>query len=411
MARHLLNDRRIRAAKPGAKPYRLADGDGLFLFVPPSGVRAWQFRYRLNGKPLTATLGRAEVLSLREARDAADQARKQVANGQHLTVLKRVEEARTVAQLQNTFAAVAADWVESEARRARWTPGYKAEVARSLANHLADLNALPLAEVSALVAAPILRRMERRAPDMAVKVHRRLRAILDHGVEHGLIGVNPVPARRRGKQVERRHFPAVLERSQVGDILRLAERVDACRGVKRAHALLVFCVQRVGEVVAAEWSEFDLDAGVWSIPRERMKRRDPERGPHLVPLPPHLFERLRDWRRQDGAAKFVCPGPRNQARCVTREAVEKFYRRTLELANKHSPHSWRSVFSTLARDAGRDADAVEAHLDHIVGNKVQAAYDRATRLEIRRDLMAWYEETLIAARDGADVVEITSRRA
>jgi integrase len=173
----------------------------------------------------------------------------------------------------------------------------------------------------------------------------------------------------------------------------------------------VFCAQRIGEIVEAEWSEFDLEGATWAIPRERMKRRDPERGDHLVPIPPLLLRDLREWRRVDGEkAIYVCPGPRNSKTNITREAVEKFYRRTLELASKHSPHSWRSVFSTLARDAGKDPDLVEAQLDHVVGNKVQAAYDRAQRLERRRELMTWYERALVSARDGADVVDIAQMR-
>ena len=94
-----------------------------------------------------------------------------------------------------------------------------------------------------------------------------------------------------------------------------------------------------------------------------------------------------------------------------REAVEKFYRRTLDLSRKHSPHSWRAVLSTWANDAGEDADAVEAQLDHVTGGKVKAAYDRAKRLERRADLMAWHEEALIAARDGAKVVQLATRKA
>jgi integrase len=230
-------------------------------------------------------------------------------------------------------------------------------------------------------------------------------------VEEGLLPRNPLPASRRAKVADRRHFAAVLDSSEVGEILRRAERIDTCTGVKRAHHLVVFCIQRMWEIVGAEWGEFDLERGTWSIPRERMKRRDPERGAHLVPLPPLLLAALREWRRVDGAdATYVCPAPRNAKACITREAVEKFYRRTLGFANKHSPHSWRSVFSTLARDAGKDPDLVEAQLDHVVGNKVQAAYDRAQRLERRRELMTWYENTLVVACDGADVVEIASKR-
>ena len=111
---------------------------------------------------------------------------------------------------------------------------------------------------------------------------------------------------------------------------------------------------------------------------------------------------LAEWRTTDGTdATYICPAPRDASKPLTEEAVEKFYRRQLELAGKHSPHSWRSAFSTVCRDAGKDGDTIEAQLDHVVGNKVAAAYDRARRLELRRELMAWYEATLIAARDGA----------
>ncbi|MBU6483439.1 MAG: tyrosine-type recombinase/integrase [Betaproteobacteria bacterium] len=94
--------------------------------------------------------------------------------------------------------------------------------------------------------------------------------------------------------------------------------------------LLAFCAQRVGEVVGATWTEFDLDAGTWAIPRERMKRKEEARGEHLVPIPPKLLSALREWRRSDGeAAVFVCPAPRDAEGHVTREAIEKFYNRTL----------------------------------------------------------------------------------
>ena len=142
-----------------------------------------------------------------------------------------------------------------------------------------------------------------------------------------------------------------------------------------------------------------------------MKRKDAERGPHVVPIPPRLLAMMKEWRHTDGEdAVYVCPAPHTDSH-ITREAVEKFYRRTLDLSRKHSPHSWRSVLSTWANDAGEDADAVEAQLDHATGGKVKAAYDRAKRLERRADLMAWHEEALVAARDGATVVQLASRKA
>lgn len=401
----------VARAKPKAKGYRLADGAGLCLYVAPSGKKVWRFRYHHGGKPQTATLGAfTSVQGLKWARAKADEARSRVEDGDHLTRVKAVKKATKSAAAGNTFGSLAADWIKSEAKKAGWTPDYKAEVTASLANHLSALDPLPVAEISAAMAAPYLRKVERTAPDMAKKVRQRLRSIFDYAVEDGLLALNPIPAPRRRRKAEgRTHLAAELDKSAVGAILRAADKAEVGRGVRRAHLLAVFTAQRIGEVVGAQWSELDCDKGIWTIPRDRMKRKDAERGPHQVPIPPQLLAQMREWKRADGdGATWVCPSPDGE-NPITREAVEKFYRRGLKLAGKHSPHSWRSVLSTWANDAGEDSDAVEAQLDHVTGGKVKTAYDRAKRLERRADLMAWHEAALIAARDGAKVLPLTRR--
>lgn len=404
MPKELLTAKHIENAKPRPKAYRLRDGDGLFLYVPTTGVNAWQFRYKLNGVGQSATFGRADRITLAEARSMADEARKQVAQGLHLTTEKRLTKARVIAASAATFGEYAEAWVETENRRARWTPDYREEVAASIKNHLSNLALLPVAEITASIAAPILRRSEHRAPDMAKKVRQRLRGILDQAVEDGLIPYNPLPVSRRHKGgAMRKHIPALLAHKDVGRVLRAADAAELSRGVRRAHLLAAVTVQRIGEIVPAEWAEFDLDKGTWSIPRSRMKRKDEERGDHIVPLPPYLLAELWEWRRIDGeGAVHVCPAPKGDG-SITREAVEKFYRRGLGLSGKHSPHSWRTVFSTWCREAGKDGDVIEAQLDHVIGNRVQASYDRAKRLDLRRDLLTWYEGQLLVARDGAEV--------
>jgi len=409
--KELLGALDVSRAKPNAKPYRLADGGGLYLWVPTSGVKVWQFRYRHGGKPQTATLGKlSTVQGLAWARAKAEEARSLAEAGDHLTRVKAIKRATKRIASENTFASVAADWLKSEARRARWTPDYKEEVAASLRNHLSQLDTLPIAEITAAMASPHLRKIERTAPDMAKKVRQRLRSIFDYAVEGGLVAGNPLPAPRRRKGGNgRRHFPATLTKEGIGVILRAAEKADPGKGVRRAHYMAAFTAQRIGEIVPATWDEVDLQSARWSIPRKRMKRKDAERGPHEVPIPPRLLAMMTEWRHLDGDdSTYVCPGPRGDAP-ITREAVEKFYRCTLKLSGKHSPHSWRSVLSTWANDAGEEADAVEAQLDHVTGNKVKTSYDRAKRLDRRADLMAWHEEALLATRDGAKVVELTTR--
>jgi integrase len=410
MARDLLSTLDVQRAKvpKGRRYIRLFDGGGLCLWVSSSGAKSWQYRYVLDGKEQTGTLGKySSVQGLAWARGKADEARSKIEAGEHLTVAKRVEKANRRAARAATFAAVKRDWIAAEARRRKWTANYREEVEASLRNHASSLDALPVAACTAPVVAPIVRSLERSKPDMASKLRQRLRGIFDYAVEHGLLPGNPLPAQRRGAKRDRRHHPVILDRAAIGEVLRAADKAEMSRGVKRAHCLVVYTVQRIGEIVPARWDEFDLRAGIWTIPRERMKRKDVERGDHLIPIPPKLLQALQEWRRADGEeSEYVCPAPRDASRNITIEAVEKFYRRGLNLADRHSPHSWRSLFSTWARDAGKDADGIEAQLDHIVGNKVASAYDRAHRLELRRDLMAWYEATLLAARDGATVTPI-----
>lgn len=410
MAVNLLTDAKVRTAKPRAKPYRLADGEGLFLYVPPTGVKSWQFRYKLHGKQHTLTLGKLTQLPLASARVKAQEARELAHAGTQLTAHRRAARLARRADAEGTFKAIATDWMAAEARRVKWTPAYRKEVEGSLRNHLSQLDALPLSGITARIAAALLRACEKTAPDMARKVQQRLRAILDYGVEQGIIERNPLPATRRGVRVERKNLPAVIDSEGIGAILRAADKAEACQGVKRAHTLVAFCVTRVSNAVEARWADIDFTTGTWTIPREEMKRRDANRGAFVIPIPPLLLGTLREWHRIDGdQAVFVCPGPRDLATHVTREAVEKFYRRTLKLSGAHSPHSWRSVLSTKARDAGKDGDAIEAQLDHAKKDKVAAAYDRAHLLERRRSLMTWYEETLIAARDGAKVIPLDKR--
>lgn len=413
-----LTDTKILNAKPKAKPYRLTDGRGLRLLVSPKGTKSWQLRYSIEketatgivSKPQTFTLGKYPDVSLAKVRRMAQEARELLAQGKHLTHEKNVAKAQRAAAVGNTFKAVAAAWVEDTARNKKWSADHRGKVVASLGNHLSALDSLPVTSITALICDKHLRKVEQSAPDIGKKVFQRLRAILTSAKVRGLISANPLQDIHREVKTEVRHFPAMLSAVGVGEILRNAERANVCTGVMRAHLLAAFTAQRIGEIVGARWDEADLQSGTWAIPRARMKRKDAQRGPHFVPLPPELLKQMREWHRIDGGDGWICPAPAGDKH-ITREAVEKHYNRGLLLAGIHSPHSWRAVFSTWGRQAGRDSDAIEAQLDHTVGGQVQQAYDRADRLDIRRELVTWHESKLLAARDGAQVITLADRRA
>lgn len=439
-----LTDLRIRGAKPKERPYKIYDGDGLFLRIPPTDEKSWWLRYKHDGREQVYSLGKLKHVSLKEAREEAQKLRKLAAKGIQLTKHRDAERERRVLEQGNTFGAVADQWVVRSARVKGWSEDHQLKVRRSLG--LADaprggcgavlrrrLYDRPIIEVDARLVYSVMAEVERGRAAMGEKVRSRIRAVMNYAVWAGLIGGNPLPRAEGGEErLERRHYAAVTDLEGIGLLLRAARDIEPqpCVGVQRAHVLLAFTALRIGEVVGASWPEFQLDgvkvpvgdghatrldpnAGNWVIPRERMKQhRDTARGPHVVPLPPALLSMLREWREADGeGAVWVCVPRSGAYRPITPESVEKHYRDKLGLAGKHSPHSWRSTFSTVCREAGKDGDVIEAQLDHKVGQaKVASIYDRARRLELRRDLLRWYERTLIAARDGAEVISIRANK-
>ena len=174
-----------------------------------------------------------------------------------------------------------------------------------------------------------------------------------------------------------------------------------------AHRLCAFAPgARISNIVAAEWSEFDLDADApaWTIPRGKMKARDRAHD-HRIILGPAIAEELRKWKSATGGAGYLFSGGTGKAH-ITRESLEKVYRRTLGLADKHTPHGWRAAFSTLTRDEGFDRDAVELALDHVHDNEIVRAYDRGERLQQRIRLARWWSDQLTQAQRGAEVVRM-----
>jgi integrase len=416
MAKNRLTDREVRNAKcPPGKPFqRFPDGEKLYLTVFPSGAKSFQFRYeQSNGKETIATL--KGIGGLAEARDEADRLRKIIAAGDDPQVLKHIERVARVAANEQTFRLTADAWLIDEGHRQKWTGSHAKEVEALIRNHLAKLDSIPITQIVARMTTPILKNLEKKVPGLAPRVARILYVIMDYAVEEDLMERNPLPLRRNANHKKKR-FAAVTNlvpdpkkgiHTSVGDILRAFDKLtDVHESARRAHLLLVFTAQRISEVVNARWKEFDLEDGNWTIPRERMKQKEEERGTHIVPLPPVLLAQLRAWHEADGVrAVYVCPAIHKKI-ALPVEGIAKVYRDKLKLTKTHSPHSWRSVFKTVCEEAEKKYEVSEAQLDHIVGTKVGGIYDRSNRLEPRRELMTWYEGTIIAARDGATVLPL-----
>jgi hypothetical protein len=208
-----------------------------------------------------------------------------------------------------------------------------------------------------------------------------------------------------------RNMPALRDCKSLGALLRSAEAANLSAGVRMAHRLCAFSTARISNIVQAEWPEFDLDSAqpTWTIPRLKMKVQHRAHD-HRIILGATIAEELREWRRVTGATGYLFPS-RGGGKHITRESLEKAYRVTLRLEGKHTPHGWRTAFSTLARDNAFEREVVELTLDHIHDNDVARAYDRGERLTQRIRMMDWWDDRLMQAERGADVRPLTKNAA
>jgi integrase len=402
-----LTDKAVKAfvakAEPGKK---LADGGGLYLFITPAGGATWRVKYRIDGKEKIYSIGPYPLVTLASARVELGEVKAWLLEKKDPVTERRVNRAATAANTDNTFKLVAEEWLSMKQRE--WSAGHYTKSSRAFARDIyPSLGNLPIASITpAMVAKAIEDIHKRDVLETASRILQHLNGVFRYAQAKGLCRDNPAaPAREvLPRKKDNGRMPALLEWPALGDLLRRAVQARLSPSVHMAHRLCAFTAMRIGNVVEAEWKEFHLDDDqpVWIIPRAKMKvtERDID---HRVPLCPEIVAELRQWRDVFGKRGYLFPSPAG-GKHIGRESIEKVYRVTLGLAGKHSPHGWRSAFSTLARDQGFARDVVELALDHAHDNEVARAYDRGERFTQRVQLYQWWGRELAAAQRGAKII-------
>ena len=386
--------------------HKLADGGGLYLTYLPSGSTSWQVRYARAGKLRTFSIGRADEVSLAQAREETARLRQSKAVGSDPVVERQIKRVASSTD-SVTFERVAAEWLEKQ--RDEWAPIHYEKSKRALERDVYPvLGKLPVQRITTSMVAEVIDQIqERGVRDTTRKILQHVRSVFRFSQAKGLRTDNPaapvVEILKRAPDVT--HHPALLTFAELGDVLRRADVAGLTPGVRQAHRLIAYTGARIGNVVTARWRHMDLDGSPasWLIPREEMKVRGGARThDHRVVLPAQIAAELRRWKSlHEESGDYVFPGHQGRPH-LSREALEKALRETLKLAGKHSPHGWRSALSTRAReDTEFDAELIDLSLDHVHATDVALAYDRGQRLEKRMALMAWWGDSLHAAETGS----------
>ncbi len=396
----MLTNAAVRAARPRAAAYKLADGAGLHLFVAPTGLKSFRWRFRYGGKEQLLTLGSYPEVDLNAARARADAARAQLARG---------EDPRARSSRVETFEAAARAWHTVQAES--WTPVHAADVLVSLERDVFPaIGAEPLNAIVPADVLELLRAVERRgARETARRLRQRISAVFELAIGEGWCSADPAEKVGRGlkKPAAVRHHAAVTTITDARQLLAEVARLEASRGAKLASTFLALTAMRWAAVRGAQWSEIeDLDgaAPIWRVPAARMKLAAAKKGDashdHLVPLSRAAVSALRQARtlqrfdaNAEGGLIFRGTG---QTGPLGEAAIGALYART-SFAGRHVPHGWRATFSTIMNETmPLERGAIDQALGHTLKSedgsaaKVEGAYNRSQQLDRRRRIFdAW----------------------
>lgn len=404
----LLTDTACRKAAAGEKDRKLSDSGGLYLLVKKTGLKSWRWKYRIDGREKQLTIGRYPATSLKEAREARDQARKLLEQGIDPSAEKRQRKAAATLQAANSFAAIARQWHEIKATTL--TPRYAGQVMDRLeADVFPRLGKEPIRDITPPMVLEVIRSIEKRgALEMAHRVRMHMSDIFVWAIASGLADTDPAATIRKAlKPTNGKLRPALLKLPEIRKILPAGEKLaDSYWATKLASRLLALTAARPGIVRVAERGEFeDLDGEqpVWRVPAEKMKltreRKRDATFEFVMPLAPQAVELVKTAMAVSPSDRWLFPKISAWRSPISDSTLSKHYR-LAGFTGRHVPHGWRASFSTVMNELAAteeregDREIIDLMLAH-VAEGVEPIYNRAAYMPRRREIARTWADLLM----------------
>lgn len=381
---------------PSKAPRKLADGQGLYLWVMPNGAKYWRFTYRINGKQKTQALGVYPEVSLKEARNKRLEARKLVSDGIDPSIERKKTKKLSAQNAANTFEVIALEWYEN--RKNRWRPRYAEEIMTRLKNDIfPEIGNLPIKDIEPPLLLEVIRKIEKRgALELAKRQLQKCGEIFRYAIATGR-GVRD-PSRDIGdalKPVKKTHF-ASLDVKELPDFLKALDKNDArlYRSTRNALNLIMLTFVRTSELIEARWEEIDLDKAEWIIPAERMKMGKE----HFVPLSRQSIEILKDQQELSSHRELVFPSNVKPQKSISNNTILGAIKR-LGYQGRMTGHGFRALaMGVIKQELGWRHEVVDRQLAHTPKNKIDKAYDRAPFIEERKKMMQEFADYIDSLR-------------
>lgn len=394
-----LTDLEIRRSKPREKPYTLNDGSGLSLLIEPNGSKGWRFRYRFDGKPKMLSLGTYPLVSLTDARQKRDEAKKLVASGINPSDVRKRDKQERQNEIGNTFEAIAREWYEK--RTDRWSAGYAEEMMKTFETDVFPfIGGRPIAEIKPMELMGVLSRLdERGATEKLRKVRQRCGEVWRYAIVTGRAEYNPAPDLVSAFVPHKKEHYAFLKHEELPEFFRTLNTYSGSIVVKLAMRLQVLTGLRPGELRQGEWAEIDFEKRLWEVPPSRMKKRRP----HCVPLSAQAIAILEQLKPITGHYQFIFPGRIHHSKPMSEMAMNVLIRR-IGYAGRVTGHGFRDTMSTILHEQGYNTAWIETQLAHVDKNSIRGTYNHAQYLDGRREMLQWYADYMDVLEHGENVV-------
>jgi len=394
-----LSDTAVRSAKHGAKPIKVFDANGLFLLIQPSGGKLWRFKYRYEGSEKKLSIGRYPDVGLKEARRRRDEAREMLANGFDPGEQKRVRLEAAALSAATTFSSIGDEYLAKAAREGREA----VTIAKSrwlMSLMTADLGHRPIADIKAAELLTVLKKVEAKGH---LETARRMRSLAGRIFRHAIATAraeNDPSSQLRGALIAPKvvHHSALFEEDSVGALLRAIDGYVGQPLTSIALRLTPHVFVRPGELRRAEWAEFDLKGGLWTIPASKMKMR----APHLVPLSKQSIALLETAYSLSANQRYVFSSLYPGNRPMSENTINAALRRLGYTSNEMTAHGFRTTASSLLNESGKwSPDAIERALAHRDANSIRGTYHRGSHWEERVRMAQWWSDYLDQLRTSA----------
>lgn len=380
----MLTIKQIDAAKPKDKPYRLLDSNGLYLYVPVTGKKVWQLRYKLDGKEKVLTVGKYPLMSLQEARDKAWLAKKDVSVGVDPV------KAKKLSVKDNSFNSIYQEWYEH--KKQVWSEVYSTELSRMFQDDILPLiGGMEINEIEPMQILEVIRRFEDRgAMERANKARRRCGEVFRYAIVTGRAKYNPAPDLADAMKGYRKKNYPFLPADQIPAFNKALSGFSGSIVSRIATQVLQYTVLRTKELRSMQWSNVDFETRTITIAEEVMKGRRP----HIVPMSDQvvfLLETLRPVTHP--ISSFVFAGRNDKTKPISENAVLLVIRQ-IGYEGLASGHGFRHQFSTIMNEHEWPADAIEKQLAHANSGSIRGIYNHAQYMDKRREMMQWWADWL-----------------